>query len=157
MKIPFNKPFLDGEEKKYIEKAPMRAHFIFPQLKKVLYQLNRFDEIADFYKKVLDKVPNHLETNIELAEYKDRKGKTEEAISLIENIIDRHPDSIKAKISLARILVGDNNHITKNLFQDIIEQIELKNEHVCSNCDYKIDSISWICPECGLIDTYFND
>ncbi|MCF7886028.1 MAG: tetratricopeptide repeat protein [Candidatus Marinimicrobia bacterium] len=143
--------------KKFIEIAPQRAHFIYPQLKKVLFQQNNFDEIYDFYKKVLKKVPNHLETTIELAEYKDRKGKTDEAISLIENIIDEHPDSIKAKISLARILVEDNNHQTKDLLLEIINQIEQEDKHVCSNCGYKIDEISWICPQCGRIDTFFVD
>ena len=142
---------------KYIDTTPERAHLIYPQLKKVLFQQNRFDEIYDFYKKVLKKVSHHLETTIELAEYKHRKGKTDEAISLIENVIDEYPESIKAKISLASILVDANNHRTKDLLQEIMDLIEKKNEYVCSNCGYSIDDISWICPECGLIDTFFND
>ena len=143
--------------KKFLDKAPQRSHLIYPQLKKVLFQQNRFDEIYNYYKDVLEEVPYHLETSIELAEYKVRKGKIDEAISLIENIIDKHPESLKAKISLARILVDDNNHKTKNLLIDIMEQIERKNEYVCSNCGHKVEKISWICPECGLIDTFFNE
>jgi len=63
-----------------------------------------------------------------------------------------------AKINLAKLLVGqaELNRATA-ILNDIIEKMVDQKEYICSNCGNRSSDILWICPVCGLADTYFTD
>ncbi len=142
---------------KFILAAPDRAGLIFPVLKKTLFKLGRYEELVAFYHKILKKRPHDMDTNIALAEFNERKGKVEKAVSIMETLVEKHPQALKPKLALIGLLISEGDpRAARDTLNSTIEALEKENSYRCSDCGYVSTQIRWLCPQCRAIDTFID-
>lgn len=143
---------------KFADVAPHKAYLIFKPLQTILFNLGNFGNIESFYENLLRRIPDDPKTLIALADFYEKKGNVKKAIAILEDLVEKNPGLSIAKINLAKLLVGqaELNRATA-ILNDIIEKMVDQKEYICSNCGNRSSDILWICPVCGLADTYFTD
>ncbi|MFA7710035.1 MAG: tetratricopeptide repeat protein [Candidatus Neomarinimicrobiota bacterium] len=141
---------------KFADVAPQKAHLIFKSLQTILYNLGNFGNIESFYENLLKRLPGDPMTLIALAGLYEKKGNANRAINILEDLVEKNPNLAVAKIGLVKILIGQTR-LTQatNILSEIIEQMVDTEEYVCANCNNQSREIQWLCPVCGMADTYF--
>ena len=111
--------------KKLIEAVPNQGHRVIGRLKKTLFTLGRYGELADICEKILHFDAKNLEARLTLAEFHEKKGEMERAREILEQVVEDSPQSIKAIIELIRIYLdkGDRKKIN-NLFRHLEQRSE---------------------------------
>ena len=90
---------------KYMELSPEDSHKVFDSIETALFDLGRYSEVENFYRKVLESNPNDINAGQRLANVLNEKGENKAAIALIDQFIDQSDSSIslmlmKLKLSL---------------------------------------------------------
>ena len=90
---------------KFINLSPEQSYMVFDNMESALFDLGRYSEVENFYRKVLEKNPMDLSATLRLANVLNEKGEDQAAISLIEKLIDNGNATIsimlmKLKLSL---------------------------------------------------------
>lgn len=141
---------------RFVEIAPEKANLIFKSIEKTLFDIGDFGVIERFYEKVLSKKPGDIYTIVALANFYEKKGDADRAISLLEELLEKEPDLAEAKISMARLLIDKNRNMeAKEILDELIEESMTFSEFTCSNCGHKENKGRWVCPNCGETDTFF--
>ena len=123
----------------------------------MLFSLGNFGKIENFYENILSKKPGDIRTITALAGFYERKGDVDKAITLVEELIEKNPDSRVAKIALSKLLIAQGKgDEASEILNELLEKIEVDIEIVCSNCGHKERSMLWLCPVCGQIDTFLD-
>lgn len=86
-------------------KDPDNASRVFSKIESSLFDLGRYSEVENFYRRFIKKNPTNFEAVIRLANVLDEKGENSSALSLLESFgtskkIDIRIDLIKLKLSL---------------------------------------------------------
>ena len=81
---------------KFINLSPEDSHKVFDNMESALFDLGRYSEVENFYRKVLEKDPMNVSGILRLANVLNEKGEDQGAIKLIDGIIN----SGSAKISI---------------------------------------------------------
>ncbi len=102
---------------------------VFDNMESALFDLGRYSEVENFYRKVLDKNTLDLAAGLRLANVLNEKGEDQAAISLIDEIIDNGNDNIstllmKLKLSLFIKTPSELGHE----IDEILNQLENINE-----------------------------
>jgi len=140
---------------KFVETKPEKAYLVFPELKKILFKMGKFERINAFLRNILKKSPANVETIIALAEFYENKGELDQAISLIDDHIKTHKRDNKLEISLAKFYaVKNNSRKAANLLIDVLNNYNKTEALTCDNCGNKIDEPLWMCENCKEIDTF---
>lgn len=140
---------------KFVEVCPEKAYLVFPQLKKILFNLGKFERINTFLKAILKKSPNNSETIIALAEFYENKGDIEQAIALIDEHLKNQKFDLKLQISMAKFYAVKNNcRKASNLLIEVLNNFSTKEILTCSNCGHEVKTPTWLCPNCKEIDTF---
>ena len=89
----------------FISLAPGDSQRVFDNMESALFDLGRYSEVENFYRKVLEKDPFNVACTLRLANVLNEKGEDQAAIKLIENLIDNGNTEIsillmKLKLSL---------------------------------------------------------
>jgi len=110
---------------KLIEAVPTQGHRAIERLKKALFDLGRFGDIAQICEDILKHSPKDLKARLSLAEFHEKKGDMELAQELLTQIVEDEPDNLEAILELIRIYGerGDNKKLT-----EFLRQVQLKRE-----------------------------
>ena len=140
---------------KFVETKPEKAYLVFPELKKILFSMGKFERIDTFLRNILKKSPANVETIIALSEFYENKGEMDHAISLIDDHIKTHKLDNKLEISLAKLYAVKNNcRKAANLLLDVLNNYNKTELMTCDHCGNKINEPLWMCDNCKEIDTY---
>ena len=140
---------------KFVEVCPPKAYLVFPQLKKILFNLGKFERIDIFLKNILKKSPNNIETIISLAEFHENKGDINQAIAIVDEHLKSKKDNIKLQISLAKFYaVKNDSRKSAKILIDVLNNFNNKKILLCSKCGNEVKEATWLCPNCKEIDTY---
>jgi len=95
-----------GYWEKFVNLSPEDSHKVFDNMESALFDLGRYSEVENFYRKVLDKDSNNVAGTLRLANVLNEKGEDQAAIKLIDGIINSGSDKIsillmKLKLSLS--------------------------------------------------------
>jgi lipopolysaccharide biosynthesis regulator YciM len=90
---------------KFINLSPEESYMVFDSMESALFDLGRYSEVENFYRKVLEKTPMDLAAGLRLANVLNEKGEDQAAILLIDKLIDNGNATIsimlmKLKLSL---------------------------------------------------------
>jgi len=110
---------------KLIEAVPSQGHLVIERLKKTLFELGRFGDIIDICQNILAHDPKNLVARRSLAEFYEKKGETELAVEILEQIMDDYPDDLSTLVHLIRHHVDRGE--TRKL-QDLLRMLEQKRE-----------------------------
>ncbi len=110
---------------KFINLSPEDSHKVFDNMESALFDLGRYSEVENFYRKVLEKDSTNIVGSLRLANVLNEKGEDQAAIKLIEGIINIDSANIsillmKLKLSLSIQTPNELGH----QIDTIISQIE---------------------------------
>ena len=114
---------------KFINFSPEQSYMVFDNMETALFDLGRYSEVENFYRKVLETNPMDLAATLRLANVLNEKGEDQAAISLIDKLIDNGNATIstllmKLKLSLFIKTPSELGHQV----DEILNQVENINE-----------------------------
>lgn len=113
---------------KYASRDKVNGPEIYAKIETALFDLGRFSEVEQFYRRLLEKDSGNLAALSKLANVLVEKGEVDEALTLVENALNLKNDSVharlmKLKLSLHRQPPGDLSH----QIDDIIDLVTAGN------------------------------
>ena len=109
---------------RFAELSPGDVSIVFSDIESALFDLGRYSEVENFYRRVLDKNPNNLEAVIKLANVLEEKGERQAALALVEESIE--PDNVevaalimKLKLSLSVATPVELGHQIDEILQHL--------------------------------------
>lgn len=114
---------------KFIYFSPKESYLVFDAMESALFDLGRYSEVENFYRKVLEKNPKDLAAGLRLANVLNEKGEDQAAISLIDKLIENGNTTIsimlmKLKLSLFIKTPAELGH----QIDEILNQLENSND-----------------------------
>jgi lipopolysaccharide biosynthesis regulator YciM len=94
---------------KLIATVPDQGHLVIDRLKRVLFELGRFGDIQDICESILTASPQNIEARLTLAEFYEKKGDLDQAIELLEKIVDDYPFDYPSVLELIRAYLERND------------------------------------------------
>ncbi len=90
---------------KFMDFSPEESNSVFDSIESALFDLGRYSEVENFYRRVLEKNPVDLHAGLRLANVLNEKGENQAAVSLIDQLIENGNSTIsimlmKLKLSL---------------------------------------------------------
>jgi lipopolysaccharide biosynthesis regulator YciM len=104
---------------KYALLNPANGKMIYSKIESALFDLGRFSEVENFYKRIVDKDPSNLSALTKLANVLEEKGEHNSALILVEDALSKNQTSVHAhlmKLKLSLHFSKPNelsNHIDK--------------------------------------------
>ena len=95
--------------KKFAQANPDEAATAFDKIKELLFTIGEFGEIENVYSQVIASSPENWEAYLALAEIREKKGEMDGAINLCQQILQKNPDSKKAREHLVRFYHRQGN------------------------------------------------
>ena len=140
-----------SELRTLISNVPQYAYLAFDRLKSVLMDKGVLQELEDVYEKILQKNPELEEGYVGLASLQERKGELYRAIELLRQAVQKKPDSLKARIMLARLYqkLEKNDDAAKYAIEAIDRLENIKITYRCGECGYRQNEPFWHCPQCS--------
>ncbi len=105
------------------------ASQVFSKIETALFDLGRYSEVENFYRKILKNDPTNLEAVIRLANVLEEKGETSAAINLVEESIQ--PDSRNFRSDLMKLKLS----LTTSTPVELSHQIDIILEKLAESMD----------------------
>jgi tetratricopeptide (TPR) repeat protein len=86
-----------------VDGAPREAHRVFDRLKRSLFEVGQFNQIAGIFEKILEQDPSNPYAAVALAELYEKKGNRSQAEECYRQAIDSNPQFSTARLGLARL------------------------------------------------------
>ena len=107
---------------KFMELSPNESHLVFDNIETALFDLGRYSEVENFYKKVLENNPKDLNAGLRLANVLNEKGENKAAIDLIDSFISEENPSVlvmlmKLKLSLSSKTPAELGHFIDEILK----------------------------------------
>ena len=108
---------------KLIEAVPDQGHRVIERLKKSLYDLGRFGEIAQICEDILKHSPKNREARLTLAEFFEKKGDLEAAEEMLTRVVEDSPNDLESIMRLIQIYLERKDTVK---IADLFRSLELK-------------------------------
>ena len=142
--------------KQFFNELPELSYLAFDQLEKTVFDLNRFQELEQIYRDLVNRSPGNTRAVVALARFLDRKGETEAALRICRDGLEHSPQSLWIRRNLFRFLTS-----MRRLDEACETGLELvnivtddKEEFVCKSCGYITGKPLWRCPKCKKWNTF---
>ncbi len=142
--------------KKLLDRDPAHSYLIFQRLADNLFELGRFGEIEQIYREVLRKHPQNVHAYVALSKFLDKRGDQAESITVLEDGLDKNPESLWLRRRLIRIYgeLGNLDRL-RTLSRDILSRVMKEAyEFTCKECGFVTREALWHCPKCGALDSF---
>ena len=100
------------------EACPDLLYLVSEKMEQRLFELGNFNEIEQFYTRLLKKHPENIEAAEGLAGFYEKKGDVQAAIRSLEEAVDKEPGSLRARLLLAK------NYNTKSQNDQVEKQLD---------------------------------
>jgi len=108
---------------KFALNTPLEGQKVFSKIETALFDLGRFSEVENFYKRILKKDPANLEALANLANVLEEKGEHNNALVLVDEALAHFDDSIHARLMKLKLSLNVSKPF--ELSQQIDKMIEL--------------------------------
>jgi lipopolysaccharide biosynthesis regulator YciM len=134
--------------------SPDLSPAAFAHLERVMYQRGTFNEIENVYRDVLDARPGDEHAAVALASFYRKQGRTEAAVSLLQEHTQANPESTAGTVLLTALhgMRGDDYELERLV--DRGDQLLKRHSHFRCICGRESDRMRWHCPECNRFDSY---
>jgi lipopolysaccharide biosynthesis regulator YciM len=127
-------------------------------LEKTLFQRGKFGEIEQVYRDILVERNDDESAVLSLASFYRKQGREEEALTLLEEYLASHPDSLGGSLLLSSLYSNLRDSETLETFLDeSINRLTFQQRYVCSACGCPAERMRWHCPKCNAFDTFSSD
>ncbi|MCK4462661.1 MAG: tetratricopeptide repeat protein, partial [candidate division Zixibacteria bacterium] len=123
--------------KKLIEAVPAEGYRAIERLKKALFDLGRYGDIAQICEDILRHSPRDLQARLSLAEFHEKKGELDLAEEILTQIVEEEPDNLEPILELIRIHVdkGDQKKLEKFVKRLVLRREKLRTAADASAAD----------------------
>lgn len=134
--------------------SPELSPAAMSSLERVLYQRGTFNEIETVYRDVFDARPTDEHAAMALALFYKKQGRTDAAISLLEEHLHANPESTAGTVMLTALhaLRGDESELERIV--DRGDRLLRRPAHFRCTCGRESELMRWHCPECNRFDSY---
>ena len=134
--------------------SPELAPAALAHLERVMYQRGTFNEIETVYRDVLDARPGDESAAVALASFYRKQGRTDAAISLLEEHTHANPDSLVGTVLLTAMhaIRGDEDELERIV--DRGDRLVRRPSHFRCTCGRESDVMRWHCPGCNRFDSF---
>ena len=142
--------------KRLLDQNPAESYLVFDRLANNLFELGRFNEIEQIYRLVLRTYPKNVHAYVALSKFLEKRGDRSEGIAVLEEGLEKNPESLWLRRRLIRIYgeLGDMDRLYA-LSRDILARVMKEAyEFTCSQCGYVSRGALWLCPKCGVLDSF---
>ncbi len=142
--------------KKLLDKNPAHSYLVFQMLADNLFELGRFGEIEQIYREVLRSHPQNVHAYVALSKFLDKRGDQAESIAVLEDGLDKNPESLWLRRRLIRIYgeLGNLDRL-RTLSRDTLSRVMKEAyEFTCTECGFVTREALWHCPKCGALDSF---
>jgi lipopolysaccharide biosynthesis regulator YciM len=148
----------EGEHEKAIElwleyarRNPEKAGPVFERLERSYFELGRFGDLLQEYERLSQGSPPPAPATVALADMHRRRGRTEEAIHLLESVLSSNPKNRSARRLLVSCLVQSKR--TESALRELdllIYDLPASSAGAaCPRCHYEGVDLEPKCPRCG--------
>jgi lipopolysaccharide biosynthesis regulator YciM len=110
---------------KYIAVADSDLERVFQKIESALFDLGRFSEVENFYRRMLKHHPGNLEAITKLAGVLEEKGEHHSAINLIDQALSNDDSSTRLKLMKVKLsLTVQQPHELAQQLEDVIETLQ---------------------------------
>lgn len=139
----------------FAENNPDKSFYTFSRLESVLYELRSFGAIEELYKMIADQDESNLRAKFALATIYEKKGDLAEAAAIVNDVLDKNPDSLAARQHLIKIYHRQGEQ--GKAIDLALEIARLKGpqkteQYDCQKCAHTAREPFWICPKCGWLE-----
>lgn len=142
--------------KKLVAKVPQRAHLAFERLESALFDLGKYGEIVEIYKRIIQADPRNIKALYALAKIFEKMGKTDSAIETYRKALQVDPNLVHIRQQLTRLYrQTDQVDLALAEIDRLIESVpERTDSFVCQQCGYLTGEVLWRCPKCDAWDSF---
>ncbi len=115
---------------KLIDAVPSEGHLVIERLKKTLFDLGRFGDLAEICHNILEHSPKNIEARFMLAEFYEKKGELDRSEQMLNTIFDDYPDNTRVTLELIRLYLEKDD--TRKI-RDLLKVIEGKRDRQKDN------------------------
>ncbi|MEO0019457.1 MAG: tetratricopeptide repeat protein [candidate division WOR-3 bacterium] len=131
---------------KMLDIAPEKNRFVRERLERAYYELGRYEDVAQLYRRLLHRVPHDTSLAVALAEIYAKKEDLAAAIHLLEHS-GKNQDA-KIGIALAELYLRQGNLTEAKEHLDIAVRELTAGISDCCGCGKKLSQADFQCPEC---------
>ncbi|MBT3300086.1 MAG: tetratricopeptide repeat protein [Candidatus Marinimicrobia bacterium] len=111
----------------YAHLMPEESGKVFAKIESALFDLGRYSEVENFYRRILDENPNNMEAVAKLANVLEEKGEHNAALSLLEKSLDSENTNIHGLLMKLKLsLYGSTPVELSHQIDQIISQVTRK-------------------------------
>lgn len=142
--------------KKLVAKVPQRAHLAFERLESTLFDLGKYGETVEIYKRIIQTDSKNIKALYALARIFDKMGKTESAIETYRKALRVDPNLVHVRQHLIRLYrQTDQVDLALAEIDRLIESVpERADSFICQKCGYVTKEVLWKCPKCDSWDSF---
>ncbi len=149
----------DGEHERAVEhwlacaeRNPEQARTVFDRIERSYFELGRFGDLLQVYERLIQQNPGSAPATVALAEMHRRRGRTDEAIALLESVLTAEPKNRPARRLLVSCLLQTRRVDSALREIDVLLQDLPAGEDgaACPRCSYRGDDLEPKCPRCGV-------
>jgi lipopolysaccharide biosynthesis regulator YciM len=142
--------------KKLMAKAPQRAYLAFERLESTLFDLGKYGEIVEIYKRIIQGEPKNIRALYALAKIFEKMGKTDSAIEMYRKALQVDPNLVHIRQHLIRLYrQTDQVDLALAEIDRLIESVpERADSFTCQKCGYVTNEVLWKCPKCDSWDSF---
>ena len=108
---------------------PGNAGNIFSKIETALYDLGRYSEVENFYKRMLDKNPGNIDALSHMANVLEEKGERQQALDLVDSAMEKFNTSVQAHLMRLKLSITTvPPHELSQQIDKIIELVSGKEE-----------------------------
>ncbi len=93
----------------YAVKCPDRSKRVFNKVESTLFELGRFSEAENFYRRILKNDGANLDATVRLANVLVEKGEERAAMNLVDETLNKSADSLPANLMKLKLSLGNQN------------------------------------------------
>ncbi|MBD3275290.1 MAG: tetratricopeptide repeat protein [Candidatus Marinimicrobia bacterium] len=144
--------------KQFGETCPELLHLVSDAIEQRSFDLGNFNEVEEYYQKLVSKYPENIEAAASIAGIYEKKGQLQDAINSIENALHNAPDSLRAHTLLAKFYNRENSSNKKvdEELDSILASIVKNKTFQCKECGNTTSDVQWICHECYTPYAFFS-
>jgi len=134
--------------------SPELSPSALAHLERVLYQRGTFNDIETVYRDVLDTRPDDEHAAVSLASFYRKMGRTDAAVSLLQEHTQANPDSTTGTVLLTALHAqrGDDTELERLV--DRGDRLLKRPSHFRCICGRESDLMRWHCPGCNRFDSF---
>lgn len=137
---------------KIINNHPDHAFLILSRYGRVMFELDRFEDIIPVYEKIFSANPKNFAVGFELAALFKKKSEPDRVKQIYQKIAEVYPDNVLPRLYMIQYSSKETD--VQRKVDETINALAV-NKYRCSNCGFTTGEHVFLCPKCHAIESLF--